>query len=265
MYPRLHVPADDATGNPTGNRYSAHHAEYRPVRQATQLLLFDPGTRYEIRTPRRGDAYQSQLWAQSGYWNAGVFPTREEARRAARQLAADEPAPPAPGEVGPANWVKRRRRYDEDAPRWVRRVKGGAYQARYWLEVVGGSLNLGLFTLAEHPDDPGSPQGEMARWAAARAAEAFRRLWYGDRTVLEAVEILQRKRPLPADWPRKWKLRTPWVPETVVVPEKWRSLTLPPESGEERKEREGLERHSRRYQLGTLVTLLEADRCEIAA
>lgn len=234
----------------------------RRDRPARQLTLFDPGVPYEVRTPRRGGLFQAQLWAQSGFWLVGAYATRPEARGAARAFALEEPAPPPPGVRGPDNWVRRRRRYDDEAPRWVRRVKGGAYQSRYWLEVVGGSLNLGLFTLAEHPDDPGSPLGEMARWAAGRAAQGFRRIWTGDRTVLEAVEILQMKRAAPPDWPAKWKLRAPWVPESVRVPPAWAPLKLPTDCGErefagERRDRLRRQREARRYRLGSLISLVE--------
>jgi hypothetical protein len=202
------------------------------------MTLFDavpcPIAPFEIRAPKRSGGYQGQVWIDSGFWTCGIHPTRPEARRAGQRFAATnpvEPAPRTPRAELPPNWQWKRRRYDEDAPRWVRRVKGGAYQSRYHLEMVGGSLNLGLFTLAEHPAEPGRPDGEMAAWAA-RAAKSFRRLWSGDRSVQEAVENLQMKRPLPADAPKDWKLRTPWVPPGVEVPEKWKNLTLPTEYGE---------------------------------
>jgi hypothetical protein len=261
-FPRLYVPPAD--GDDPGPDAADPPPPPPPQSgRAVQLTLFDPGIPYEIRTPRRGEGYHAQLWARSGFWSCGVHPTREAARRAARAFSFEEPAPPPPGTPGPANWVRRRRRYDDDAPKWVRRVKGGAYQSRYWLEVVVGSLNLGLFTLAEHPDEPGDPQGEMARWAAARAARAFQFLWTGRRTVREAVEILQLLRPLPEDWPRhKWKVRGPWVPESVRVPEKWANLTLTSEYGDqefahERRDRQRRDRERRLYRLGTLLSVVD--------
>src|SRR5687768_12052058 len=115
------------------------------------LTLLDaiPAPRsYEVRTPRRGDRFAAQVWASSGFWALGLYQTRLDARRAAQVFAGSNPVEPARetnlAEL-PPNWVRRRRRYDDETPKWVRRVKGGAYQARYWLEVVGGSLNLGLF------------------------------------------------------------------------------------------------------------------------
>jgi hypothetical protein len=256
------------TGNRHGFDYSALSAEYQPLPSRTPPL---PGfdTPYTVRTPRRPGGYAAQVWVAGGYWLVGVHPTIRAARTAGQLFAGLDPVEPGrerwrrdPAAVGallfllgcavrselltvwwlasdwwPVRWVRRRAPADDadDGPRWVRRVKGGAYQARYWLEVVGGSLNLGLFTLAEHDND-----WRLARWAAARAAKEFRRLWVGERTVGEAVAILQAKTPLP------------WVPEHVRVPAKWAHLTLPTETGpigfaHERRERAWRERERRRY------------------
>jgi hypothetical protein len=229
--------------------------------------LFDTGRTYATRTPRRPDVsgrkggYAAQLWCEEGYWDLGAHPTTAAARRACRAFAETQPEPPATPEEAPANWVRRRREPEDDSPRWVRRVKGGAYQARYWLEVVGGSLNLGLFTLAEHDNS-----WELAQWTAARAAKAFRKLWVGTRTVREAVEILQMKRALPADAPKDMRMmRAPWVPPLVTVPAKWADLVLPTDYGEMRYAHEKAAERRRKldrklYRLGTLVAMVEERR-----
>jgi hypothetical protein len=225
-------------------------------RPAIQPELFDLGRRYTVRTPRRGGCRAAQLWTDEGYWLVGLYETAAEARAAAQEFARSEPVPPGDDDIPPDNWVRCRRRADPEAPRWVRVVKGRAVQARFWLEVVGGSLNLGLFTLAEHDYKP-----ELAEWAAARAADMFRKLWVGKRTVAECVEILQMRRPIPADAPPKLRsMRTPWVPTGVRVPAKWARLKLPTEYGEtefasERRERLAREREARRYAAGTLLDL----------
>jgi hypothetical protein len=173
---------------------------------------------YEVRTPRRGDRFAAQVWCDRGFWSLGLYSSRLEARRAAQAFAASGPIPPAPGTPRaqlPANWLWRRSDRNRSAYRWVRRVKGNATQCRPFLG-AGGSLNLGLFTLAEHPDDPGKPMGEMAEWAAAQVAKAFAREWKSGRTVGEVVELLKNAPKL-----------SERVPAHVVVPPHQRDLKPP--------------------------------------
>lgn len=214
--------------------------------QATSL--FGPDA-FTIRTPKRPDGYAAQVWGDRGFWLLGVFATIREARRAARLFVATdptEPHPTTPRHELPANWV--RRRSDSHAPRYncVRRVKGGAWQARPWLGNGRGSLNLGLFTISDH--------GELAEWAAAQVAKAFNREWRAGRTVAEVVERLKCA-------PK----RSERVPAHVEVPAHQRDL-LPPvteevESAEERREREKwekLKRKDARYGHRTLFDLVAA-------
>lgn len=183
-----------------------------------------------IRTPKRGPLRAAQVWDARGHWLVGLFPDRAAARAAAKRFLADPAAFPG------AQWHKRR--CDGHRPRykWVRRVKGGAYQARVWLLAGRGSLNLGLFTTADH--------GDKAEWAAAQVSKAFYRLWcVPGRTVAEAVELLKREP----------KARDRCRPD-LEVPAAVRDLTVPRDDGTEdaddRAERlraERLERERRRY------------------
>lgn len=186
---------------------------------------------FVIRTPkRRAGGHAAQLWGARGYWALGTFSTRDAARAAARAFAATDPVEPPPGTPRkdlPANWV--RRRSDSHAPRYpfVRRVKGGAWQARPWLGPGGGSLNLGLFTRDDH--------GELAEWAAAQVAAAFVREWRGQRTVGEVVESLKR-----AAKPSER------VPAHVDVPKRQRDLVRAtkdetPPTGEQRAKEQSAE------------------------
>lgn len=218
------------------------------MRTSLAPSLFDPD-RFTIRTPKRPGGYAAQVWGERGFWLLGVFATIPEARTAARLFLATDPAEPDPhlprSEL-PANWV--RRRSDSHAPRYncVRRVKGGAWQARPWLGNGRGSLNLGLFTVEAH--------GEYAEWAAARVSRAFNREWKGARTVAEVVDLLKAA-------PNKHER----VPAHVQVPEHQRALrppvAAPAETAEERRARENLERMERRsarYGHRTLFDLVAA-------
>lgn len=93
---------------------------------------------------------------------------------------------------------ERVRREPTNSYRYVREVKGGAWQSRVWLGHVSASLNLGLFTLAENNND-----GREAEWSAARASREFIRRWIPGKTVGMVVEELKR---------------LGYVPEGVVVP-----------------------------------------------
>lgn len=93
--------------------------------------------------------------------------------------------------AGPPKKPRQRREPDGDAPRYVRRVKGRAYQARVWLgSHNGGSLNLGLFTVADWET------WEDARWAAARASREFVKRFDGS-NLRAVIEELKRKRFVP--------------------------------------------------------------------
>lgn len=204
-------------GNPVGEHYRAPLqpavAEYPPVsrRSATPSLFPDP-LALEVRTPKRAGAYVAQVWCVSGYWQlAGTFPDLPSARAAATRFAQTDPEPER--EPPGATWHKRRERRHRSEFTYVRRVKGGAWQARAWLGAQGRSLNLGLFTKSEH--------GDQAEWAAAQVAKAFRREWRPGRSVGEVVELLKRAP----------KLRER-VPANVVVPARQRHLTPPRENGE---------------------------------
>ncbi len=90
---------------------------------------------------------------------------------------------------------------------FVRRVKGGAWQSRVWLGAhAGGSLNLGLFTVAkwETEDD--------AEWAAARASKEFMRFYRPYQAgggLRDTMEHLKR----PVGRPPK-----PFIPADVLPP-----------------------------------------------
>lgn len=203
------------------------------------MPLFDLAGDFVIRTPKRNGAYAAQVWGRAGFWLVGRFPTRHAARQAGHAFAAADPVEPLPGAPRPPNWV--RRRSDSHAPRhlWVRRVKGGAWQARPWLGPEGGSLNLGLFTVSDH--------GDSAEWAAAQVAKAFAREWKAGRTVGAVVELLKRA-------PRAAER----VPGHVVVPDAQRGLTPPVGAGPtdtaaERRERRRRARERKRYKGGTLL------------
>ena len=211
------------------------HATGNWTPQPVLPLSDDP---YRIRTPRRPGGHAAQVWVDAGCWVVGLFPSRHAAREAARAFAALEPTPGVCGQGG-ERWFRRRTDLHAPSRRWVREVKGGAFQSRYWLECVGGSLNLGLFTLPDHNYDRG-----LAEWSAARASKAFRELWCGRVTVGQAVEQLKRKG---------------WVPPGVVVPAKWAGLTLPTDYGptefaHERRERVRRERERERYSGRDLFT-----------
>ena len=112
--------------------------------------------------------------------------------------------PPPPGRV---------RRATDNNYADVRRVKAGAWQARVWLGTRhGGSLNLGLFTVAKNPPpDPRDHREAGAEWAAARASRVFRELFdwslidreqpfvHGPRGLQAAVEALKAKQDIPSD------------------------------------------------------------------
>lgn len=198
------------TGNPVGEHYRAPSqpavAEYLPVpRLSATPSLFPAPLALEVRTPKRAGAYVAQVWCACGYWQlAGTFADIPAARAAAARFAQTDPEPmhEPPG----ATWHKRRERRHRSGYNYVRRVKGGAWQARAWLGAEGGSLNLGLFTKSEH--------GEYAERAAGLVAMAFVREWRTGRTVGEVVELLKRA---PKERDR--------VPENVVVPKCQRHLT----------------------------------------
>jgi hypothetical protein len=130
-------------------------------------------------------------------WATGAISVRADPQRLSLtatdsfSAATDpvEPAPNAPQAELPANWVRRRSDIGRPSYRYVRRCKAGAYQARVHLGRLGGSLNLGLFTRAEHGDD--------AEWAAAQTSKAFMREWRPGRTVGEAVDALKRAGRVP--------------------------------------------------------------------
>lgn len=204
-------------GNRIGEHYRAPSqpavAEYLPVprRSATPSLFPDP-LALEVRAPKRAGAYVAQVWCACGYWQlAGTFADIPSARAAATRFAQTDPEP---GHEPPgATWHRRRERRHCSGYNYVRRVKGGAWQARAWLGAEGGSLNLGLFTKSEH--------GVWAERAAGLVAKAFVREWQPGRTVSEVVDALKRA---PHEQDR--------VPANVVVPECQRHLT-PTAGGEE--------------------------------
>lgn len=97
----------------------------------------------------------------------------------------------------------RKRRAPTSEYIYVRRVKGDAWQARVWLGAhAGGSLNLGLFTKAEHQAAPGQSDDEMAEWSAARASRQFNKFYNrtrADRDLRATLEHLKAKRFIPQD------------------------------------------------------------------
>ena len=208
------------TGNRSADPYRAPRllragAEYPPVPRpnCTPSLFPDP-LELEARTPKRGTGYVAQVWCVSGYWQlAGTFPTIPEARAAACRFAQSD-TEPEPGHEPPgATWHKRRERRHRSGYNYVRRVKGGAWQARAWLGADGGSLNLGLFTKSEH--------GAWAERAAGLVAKAFVREWRPGRTVGEVVDALKFA-------PRQQDR----VPENVVVPDR-QAYLMPTATAEE--------------------------------
>ena len=206
-----------------------------------QSLLFDllgpgcDGSVYMVRTPKRGDrGYAAQLWTATGFWYVGLFPSIRAAREAAADFAATGPTPPAvgtPRQELPPNWSWRRSDGHRSRYRHVRRVRGGAYQARIW---VGGgrSLNIGLFTASEW--------GELAEWAAHRAASRFIRYWKPGVRAADALGQCRADGVLPkrvVHWPAGWgELRPP-------------DPTTRRESAADRRERELAERWRRLQKL----------------
>lgn len=211
----VRVSSFSRAGNPVGEHYRAPSraavAEYLPVprRSATPTLFPDP-LALEARAAKRPGGYAAQVWCASGYWQlVGTFPDIPSARAAARRFAQSDPGPEAGHEPPGATWHRRRERRHRSGYSYVRRVKGGAWQARAWLGKAGGSLNLGLFTKSEH--------GVWAERAAGLVAKAFVREWRPGRTVGEAVEALKCA---PREQDR--------VPDTVVVPDRLAYLTPEP-------------------------------------
>lgn len=89
----------------------------------------------------------------------------------------------------------RLRREPTNSYRYVREVKGRAWQARVWVGVGGGySLNLGLFTLSESDNSPAT-----AEWAAARASREFVKRFQPGRTVGDVVAELKARGYVPAE------------------------------------------------------------------
>jgi len=203
-------------------------------------LCDDPFT---LRTPRREGGFAAQVWVDEGCWVVGRFATQTEALVAARQFAATDPIVPHPSarrDECPENWF--RRRSDRHAPSrpFVREVKGGAWQARPWLGKRGGSLNLGLFTLAEN-----NHNRDEAEWSAARTSREFCKLWRGKATVGEIVAILQGRNLVRSD---------------LVVPKRQARLKPPTEFGEkelacDRRQRDDRDRERRLYAGRSLLSV----------
>ncbi len=167
--------------------------------QATLPGLSDHRT---VRTPKCGALFASQIWEPRGHWLVGLYPTKLAARSAAH---AFDPDAPAPGAV----WHKRRCRAHTSLHGYVRKVKGqNTWQARCWLGPQLGSLNLGLFSSADH--------GDKAEWAAGQVSAAFDREWQGARTVGEVVAALKVAR-----------LTRERVPDHVDVPPHQRDAVRP--------------------------------------
>jgi hypothetical protein len=174
-------------------------------------FLDSPTTGFTVRTPRRRGGYAAQVWGDTGFWLVGRFATTWKAREAALAFIAADPVEPAEGtprDELPANWYWRRQWVVDpaEARRYVRRVKGGAWQARFWLGRAGGSLNLGIVSRIKHGDD--------AEWCAAQISKAFAREWRPGRTVGEVVELLKNSPRL-----------SERVPAHVEVPARQRDLT----------------------------------------
>ena len=100
--------------------------------------------------------------------------------------------PPIPGFENPPILPPRLRRAPSNEYLHVREVKGGAFQARVWLGAhAGGSLNLGLFTVARWETR------EHAEWAAGRASREFRKRFRPGMSLRAALESLIRDRFVP--------------------------------------------------------------------
>jgi hypothetical protein len=231
---------------------------------------------FQIRTPLRpGRWYDAQVWADDGYWVIGRdYPDTAAARDAARAFVASNPQPPGPGEEPPANWVRRRREAEDFAPKWVRRCKGGAWQARPWSGLPWcPSINLGLFTLADNDND-----WRLAQWSAGRAAKEFARFFsptIPGRGLRETFAHLKRKKYVREDLLPPAVKRVPGgfvgratvrgqVVETGVKADEWAAFeelqklaaavpkkAVPP-CETARKVAEGVERSERRLKLITL-------------
>lgn len=209
------------------------------MRHFAQATLFDAASDLAVRTPKRPGGYAAQVWTERGHWEYGVHASRRAARGAARVLAGLLPEVPAGAVFHVCRCRGRTSRY-----KWVRFVKAGAAQARYWIEGRRCSLNLGLFTV----DEDG---GERELYAAL-VSKGFVKLWTGDRTIAEAVELLKRV-------PRKAGKSWPCPPGLVVPPHQ---AGLRPsrdfgatEDAEERRARlarERVERAERAYRVDLL-------------
>lgn len=140
------------------------------------------------------------VMAPGGYWLVGTgYTTTLDARRAAHAFAATEPVPPPPGTPRanrPANWVPARCYGHTSRFRYVRRIKGNAWQARIWLgHAIGGSLNLGAFSSFDHGADD-------AEWLAHRAVKEFVKYYRPSepgRGLRATIEHLKRKGYVRAD------------------------------------------------------------------
>jgi hypothetical protein len=192
----------------------------RRSRAVPLATLFDdvapPASKWEIQVRRRGPAsrpdtpFAAIVLGEHAHYVVGLFPTREDARAAARAWVATDPEEPDPEthcSEWPAGWHRRRTDGRRTDYRWTREVKGRAVQARFWLGVAGGSLNLGLYTRDTH--------GEQAAWAAWQVSKAFAREWKPGVTVAEAVAALRRS-PRLAERPRA----------DFVIPE-WQAVLKP--------------------------------------
>ncbi|HEY1187912.1 MAG TPA: hypothetical protein VGE74_09655 [Gemmata sp.] len=187
----------------------------------------------------------------------------------------------------PVKPARRRRKPLQEDYKYIRRVKGLAWQARMWLGTkAGGSLNLGLFTTAEHPADPDRPRDEMAKWAAARASREFNKFFNPlnpDRNLRATLKHLKAKKFIPQDvlpprvrrakgggyvaWARKGNVRIeadgtfgcPWAAyealceaiRTAFPRGQSKSAVREYERKQRRKRRE--EKAARRYRKGTLT------------
>jgi hypothetical protein len=102
-------------------------------------------------------------------------------RAALREVTIVHPAADRPG------WPCRVRR--DELPLGVRRVGGGAYQARPWVGGSLGNVNLGIF----HPDDYEGDRGAAIE-AAGRAVREFLKRVAGPpvRDVWDVVKELMR-------------------------------------------------------------------------
>ncbi|AMV24565.1 hypothetical protein VT84_09230 [Gemmata sp. SH-PL17] len=222
---------DDDRDNKPDNR--------RVTKGGTTLSLFDGAEddtepTYEIKCPKRPTGYAAQVWADDGYWELrGLFSCNAAARVAAQSAAANGLLVGKSCEG--AVWHKKRLRNPDRRYKYVRQVKGRAWQARAWLGDGRGSLNLGLFTVEACGEG-------LAERAAGLVAEAFDREWYGERTVGEVVEMLKRA--------RKASER---IPLGVTVPEHQRGL-LKVETRREYKAAEAVARVARDNLFGESIT-----------